>query len=66
MSPRFALGASVSFAPDLNVNTRPHCYNPDSFMFWDGLRPTTYAHKVPTNAVYAFLTTDGNFQHTAQ
>jgi thermolabile hemolysin len=51
----------------LNINTdsttnylssqtlRSNCSNPDSFIFWDTLHPTTHTHKVMADSVSAFV-----------
>ncbi|MCD5360727.1 SGNH/GDSL hydrolase family protein [Chromobacterium aquaticum] len=36
-------------------NARANCVNPDSFVFWDTLHPTTRTHKVLADEVYGFL-----------
>jgi len=62
----------------LNINTdsatnfltaqtpRPECTNPDNFVFWDILHPTTHTHKVLADAVNSFLNANGGFLRTAQ
>ncbi|MGQ5523128.1 SGNH/GDSL hydrolase family protein [Chitinimonas sp. PSY-7] len=48
-------GAHVSTLYLTNHQTRPECKNPDTFVFWDVLHPTTRTHKLLSDHVAPFL-----------
>src|SRR5699024_4264746 len=50
-------GLSDATDPCIHVNTTvdPVCANPDSYLFWDGIHPTTAGHAVLASAVYDAL-----------
>ncbi len=35
------------------------CTNPDQFLFWDGIHPTTAAHRILADAAYKTIQDDG-------
>lgn len=48
-------GAHVSTLYLTSHHTRPECVNPDTFVFWDVLHPTTRTHKLLSDHVVPFV-----------